>query len=322
MNKYISIIVPVYNVEKYLNKCINSLVLQDYPMEKYEIILVDDGSTDQSGIICDKFSTKYDNVYSLHKKNGGLSDARNYGLEYAKGEYIIFVDSDDYIENNSLSRIVKNCKKQGEPDVFFLKAKKLFSNGYIASYDTDMDISFYRNGKKNAISYIASRKMFPASAWSKMVKRDLLIKNNIWFKVGQLSEDYEWSLLLFLFAEKFGADNNDYYYYRQKRQGSITSKCSERHFCDLLGIIKEFESKALDYPKYKQDILSLAAYIYRTLLWNAYDFYSKYKEDIKRFNYLLKYRTTKEIQIIRRVISILGVKNTIVLLEVYRKVKK
>lgn len=93
-NKLVSIIVPVYNVEKYLPKCVDSLINQTY--KNVEIILVDDGSTDQSGNICDTYLEKDNRIVVLHKKNGGLSDARNFGIEHAKGDYYSFVDSDDY----------------------------------------------------------------------------------------------------------------------------------------------------------------------------------------------------------------------------------
>lgn len=97
-----SIIIPVYNVEKYLNECVDSVLNQKNV--DYEIILVDDGSTDNSGQICDEYLKKHSNVSVIHKVNGGLSDARNAGLESAEGDYILFVDSDDKIEENSLSK--------------------------------------------------------------------------------------------------------------------------------------------------------------------------------------------------------------------------
>ena len=106
----ISIIVPVYNVEKYLERCIKTLVTQD--INNYEILLVDDGSKDNSAKLCDMYSDKYQNIRVFHKKNEGLGLTRNYGMEKAIGKYIIFVDSDDYIKQNSLgdlcSYIVKN----------------------------------------------------------------------------------------------------------------------------------------------------------------------------------------------------------------------
>lgn len=103
--KLISIIVPVYNVEKYLKECIDSVISQTY--KNLEIILVDDGSTDKSGEICDEYSKKDSRIKVIHKENGGLSDARNVALDIAKGEYIGFVDSDDYVEKDMFETLYK-----------------------------------------------------------------------------------------------------------------------------------------------------------------------------------------------------------------------
>ncbi|MBQ5852329.1 MAG: glycosyltransferase family 2 protein, partial [Lachnospiraceae bacterium] len=100
----ISIVVPVYNVEKYLERCVDSLINQTY--ENIEILLIDDGSKDNSGQMCDEYANKDSRITVYHKENGGLSDARNYGMDRAKGEYIIFIDSDDYVEPNMMEFLI------------------------------------------------------------------------------------------------------------------------------------------------------------------------------------------------------------------------
>ena len=102
----LSIVVPIYKVEPYLRKCVDSLLNQDLPTEDYEIILVDDGSPDCCGEICDEYASKYGNIRVIHRENGGLSAARNSGIEIAQGKYIQFVDSDDYLEPNVLKTLV------------------------------------------------------------------------------------------------------------------------------------------------------------------------------------------------------------------------
>ena len=109
-NELISIIVPVYNVEKYLEKCVNSIVNQTY--KNLEIILVDDGATDSSGKLCDKLAKIDNRIKVYHKENGGLSDARNYGVERATGDYIGFVDSDDYIDSEMYGKLYEAIKKE------------------------------------------------------------------------------------------------------------------------------------------------------------------------------------------------------------------
>ena len=108
---YVSVVVPVYNVEKYLDRCITSISNQTYP--DFELILVDDGAGDSSGSICDAWAEADARIRVFHKENGGLSDARNYGIDYAKGEYITFVDSDDYIDRDYLSILVGRVREYG-----------------------------------------------------------------------------------------------------------------------------------------------------------------------------------------------------------------
>lgn len=106
MNDLISVIVPVYNVEKYLRQCLDSLVVQTY--KNFEVIMVDDGSKDASGLICDEYANKYQHFFAVHKKNAGLGMARNTGLDYINGKYVVFIDSDDYVENNIIEVLYKN----------------------------------------------------------------------------------------------------------------------------------------------------------------------------------------------------------------------
>lgn len=321
MNKYISFIVPVYNVEAYLQQCLDSLLDQDISSELYEIILVDDGSTDSSGRICDQYSANYENINCFHKINGGLSDARNYGMKIAIGKYILFLDSDDYIRKDILGTIIKQCKEQGEPDIFFLQAQKVFPNGELKNCDKEMDMNALNANRETVIRYLANRDMYPASACFKMVERKLLIDNGIRFKKGQLSEDYEWSLMVFLKASTYGCCNENYYFYRQGRKDSITNSVSERHILDLFKIIEKMESIAQEkeYIDLSDDILKFAAYIYRCLLWNISPYYKKYLNELEHMKYLLDKKESKDIRIIRNVSRIVGLENTARLLSIYKK---
>ena len=110
MDELISVIVPVYNVEKYISRCIESIMKQTY--KNIEIILIDDGSTDNSGKICDEYSLKDDRINVIHKKNGGLSDARNTGLDIAKGKYISLIDSDDFVSKFFIETLYNTCKNE------------------------------------------------------------------------------------------------------------------------------------------------------------------------------------------------------------------
>ena len=124
----LSIVVPVYNVEAFLKKCVNSLLVQDLPKDDYEIILVDDGSTDDSGALCDALAAEQGNIRVIHQQNRGLSGARNTGIAVAKGVYIQFVDSDDFLESNVLGGLVKRVENN-DLDILRFNYQNVFETG-------------------------------------------------------------------------------------------------------------------------------------------------------------------------------------------------
>ena len=134
MNPLVTIIIPVYNVEKYLPKCLDSIINQTY--NHLEIIIVDDGSKDSSGLICDEYALKDQRIKVLHKKNGGLSSARNAGLDIAKGDYIMFVDSDDYVESHYCEVPLKHALEKNVRIVSF-GYNKIFIDGNILKRKTN-----------------------------------------------------------------------------------------------------------------------------------------------------------------------------------------
>lgn len=185
----ISVIIPVYNVEQYLKKCLDSVLAQS--IKNYEIILVDDGSTDSSGYICDQYASTDDRITVIHKHNGGLSDARNIGYEASVGDYIFFLDSDDWIEQNALEMLFDTAKKYG--------ADIVISNFFYA-YDDHFEIACSISetsvlNREQAMSELIREKMFQSFAWGKLFKRDLLI--GVPFPVGKLYEDIYWAHIIF-----------------------------------------------------------------------------------------------------------------------------
>lgn len=181
----VSIIVPVYNVEKYLDRCIKSLVNQEFNRDEYEIILVDDGSTDKSGKICDKFQKKYSNIKSFHIKNSGLSYARNYGIKFSKGKYISFVDSDDYVSSTYISTLY---------NLIITYKVKISACASSVQYENKINKN---NDKKNGEMKLLKEEMLEnifvkkdnigLSAWGKMYKKTLFDEIN--FPNGKIYED-------------------------------------------------------------------------------------------------------------------------------------
>lgn len=217
MSKKISVIVPVYNVMNYLNQCLESIIHQTYT--NLEIILVDDGSTDQSGYICDMYKEEDPRISVVHKKNGGLSDARNTGLSICKGDYISFVDSDDYISPYFYEILMGVAEKNncdivaleggisfwdGEENPVLAKSKDEFSAHYLDSHDV-LERMLYQK--------IATGAPF------KVYKKEVF--NNIRFPLGYLYEDVATTYRPFFNAKKCAIVEADVYAYRMRRDSII-----------------------------------------------------------------------------------------------------
>lgn len=209
----ISIIVPVYNVEKYIFKCVDSIINQTY--KNIEIILVDDGSTDRSGIICDEYKKKDNRVKVIHKKNGGLSDARNVGINEAKGNYLVFIDSDDWVTNNMIEYLY-NLAYKYDADIV--------QGDYIESYTEDEyikktkeKINFY-NSIESLNNLYEEECTKAVVVWNKIYKKYLF--EEIRFPKDKLHEDEFTTYKLLHKSKKIVDSKMPIYYYRQ-REGSI-----------------------------------------------------------------------------------------------------
>lgn len=237
-NPKISIIVPVYKVEHYLDRCIKNIVNQTY--KDIEIILVDDGSPDNCPEICDNWVKKDDRIKVIHKENGGLSDARNKGLLKANGEYILFVDSDDYIELVTCELFLKVINNN-EPDIVVGNAKVIENNNV-----SIMQHSFINTneepitGKQYLKAELKSRTMYVV-AWLNLYNRNFLLNNRLEFKVGLLHEDDEFTPRAFLKAERVIGTDIVFYNYLI-REGSITTRKNQiRNAEHIMKICKELD---------------------------------------------------------------------------------
>lgn len=307
----VSFIIPVYNVEKYLNECVDSVINQNF--NDFEVVLVDDGSIDNSGHICDEYAEKYDFISVIHKQNGGLSDARNAGLNVAKGEYVLFLDSDDYIADGSLSAIADSIKSFS-PDVVFLNAKKFFPDGTIVPLGDGYNANKINGKSKSEVmEHLAFLPKYPGSACTKAIRRQLVFDNALFFEKGLLSEDIDWTMRLFSVAENFVFCDTDYYYYRQSRTGSITNTKTIKNVQCLLYIIKKWASKDLSRI-YQKEINAFVAYEYMIALL-CYASLEKndrkllFKE-FKSYKWVLKFGNTKKIKLVRLFGILFGIRLT------------
>lgn len=207
----ISIIVPIYNVEKYLRECIDSIINQTYI--NLEIILINDGSTDTSLKICEEYAKKNNKIKLITKKNGGAGDARNVGLDYATGDYIMFVDSDDFLPNDCCE-ILYNAIKDTEYE--FITANYAFTNYDGIPWKKPMFSEKNENTILEIDDYKKSYYLVNSSVCNKIFKKEFIDKNNLKFEVGLLAEDAVFTTLAFLKTKKTYYVKNVVYYYRQR----------------------------------------------------------------------------------------------------------
>ena len=233
----ISIVVPVYKVEEYIDRCVESLINQT--MVSLEILLVDDGSPDRCPMICDEWAAHDPRIHVIHKENGGLSDARNTGIESASGIYVMFVDSDDYLASNACELLLDTAGKTGADLVC---CNFLWDYG---DYQEQQDMKI--KGDQSSFSsieitkcYFQHRPLWLTVAWNKLYRRDLFFtKDRIRFPIGRLHED-EFTAYRFLYAShKVAIISNPLYYYVQ-RANSIMAQYGERNVNDTVAYAMEY----------------------------------------------------------------------------------
>lgn len=237
---FISVVVPVYNVEKYLEKCLQSLIEQCY--SDMEIVVVDDKSTDRSLCIAKKYE-KYNNVKVISKeKNTGLSDSRNVGIRESRGQYIMFLDSDDYVEDGCIFKIQEIAKKENEPDIVYFgyseeyesTNEKYIKYGYVSQKD-----KIY-TGEEFAIAELKQRNLYAAACFG-IYNREFIVRNNLYFESGLLHEDELWTPQVILRANKVYTSDYVFYHYL-RRNGSITRSGNKtKHGQDMLCICKKLD---------------------------------------------------------------------------------
>ena len=237
----VSVIVPIYNVEKYLEKCINSLLSQT--LEDIQIILVNDGSKDNSGNIAKEYEKNNKNrIIYVEKENGGLSDARNYGLKYATGDFIAFLDSDDYIEKNAYEEMFNKAIEENADHV---------ECDFIWEFPNKIrvDKQYPYKNKKEMLSFVR------VVAWNKLIKRQLIIDNNLEFPKGLRYEDVEFTYKLIPFINKFTYVDKPFIHYVQ-REGSIANVQNERtaEIFTVLDNVIEFYKKNNIYEEYRDEL--------------------------------------------------------------------
>lgn len=270
-NPLVSIIVPIYKVEPYLRCCLDSIVNQTYT--NLEIILVDDGSPDGCPQICDEYAAKDNRIIVIHKKNGGLSDARNAGLDICKGEYISFVDSDDWTDENYIANLLDIITKN-KADIAI--AENIRTDGCSEPSKGNISINVYT--PQNALKYLFSQNNIAFTvSWGKLYKKSLF--TSLRFPLGKYHEDEFTTYILFYNSKKIAYTSEILYYYYQRADSIV----STRHPWDVLEFL---EQRYLFFKEKKEN--DLLPYLLPPLCWQflcAYWYQSKRNKKISS-NYL------------------------------------
>jgi len=297
----------VYNVEEYLDECINSVLQQSY--QEFEIILVDDGSRDSSGEMCDAYKAKDERIKSFHKENGGLSSARNYGIDKAKGDYLYFLDSDDFLRQGALDTFAEYAMKNSFPEI-------ITENGMCTFLDGKVDLGAKyvggetfgkKSGEDALLFFLNGASHF--SACGKCFRRDKWLENGWKFTEGITSEDFDLTYKVVLKAMNVVMTEEPYYVYRVGRAGSITNTASAKKMRDIMDIIlrwQKFVEENDCKEEIKEGLLQLwgNVFVYNVLmdlrkLWSD----KRLVEEVKRYTWLIDYSDAKRVSKIEKIVS-------------------
>ena len=241
-----SVIIPVYNVEKYIDRCLKSIISQNY--DDLEIIVIDNGSTDSSGSICDTYASEYSNISVYHIENHGVGAARNFGLSKARGEFIYFVDSDDYLVGNLFADFAD--KLVSELDLAVFSYYNSFEEDLTEKQRTEKSLPFKGNYDKDGFIKIF-KELFLSdmlyTVWNKIYRREFLLENNLSFEQYELGEDVRFNLNVYRNVNRIFLSQDSYYVYVIGRKGSAMSSYNPKRIQYQLQELKMVDSLLSDW---------------------------------------------------------------------------
>lgn len=238
MNPTLSVIIPVYRVEDYLVRCVESVLTQDF--RNIEVILVDDGSPDRCPEICDELSKKDERIKVIHKQNGGLSSARNAGISSARGKYLLFLDSDDQWAPGKLNEVMHSVK-QADSDILILNSINLYDDGTLMKTECPPymkpGVTIYPINE--IYEHLIKNGNLQEQAGTHIVKRDFILKNSLYFEEGLLGEDTEWMLRALRLVQIVAVTDIYLQIYTSGRPGAITRTTTTKNVQHLIDIINK-----------------------------------------------------------------------------------
>lgn len=247
LNPQISIIIPIYNVERFLHRCVNGILSQEFT--DYEILLIDDGSHDNSGNICDEYATRYPFIKVLHKCNGGVSSARNLGLDHAVGKYVLFIDADDELASGALTAFDMTIKRWSCADVI---QGGVITIGGNKGFYVNSDWAEFESGSECVANFLLH--MTPWGVWNKLFKREIIEKNHVRFVNGIImGEDQLFMYEFQFYAHSYAICPVDTYLYHVDNESSIMHIADKTEtYCSEIRVAEEIVKKL---PKNASDLL-------------------------------------------------------------------
>lgn len=327
---FFSVIIPMYNVKSYIAECLQSILCQS--MKDFEVVIVDDGSTDGSAEIVRAFMEKDSRIRLISQKNTGQSGARNHGLREGRGDYIIFLDSDDFLLRDDFLADLSAEIKSTDADVVMYKYVKYFGGDNPLSEKCHYSFLLAQGVSlpDKLIPILAENDAYYGSAWTKTVRRSILIDNGIFFDEGLCCEDFDWSYRVIEKSKKITCIDKEYIAYRQ-RQGSVTKSGSLKNTADFLKMVEKYKER---YESYDLDIseemrlglLATVAKLYSNLLINYGRLKPKdkklLKSEIKALAPVLEYGTSQRPRTIKKFVRIFGFNIALFALGMLDKIKK
>ena len=276
---FVSIIVPVYDIEEYLVECIESILAQTW--KHFEIILVDDGSTDSSGKMCDEYAEKYNCIFVIHKKNGGLSSARNAGIDVARGNYLAFIDSDDVVHPDYLRELVNIVEKENA-DLVACD----FCVGTSCQWGETSEIKYDIRRDEDVLERMNDNDVVVTVAWNKLYHAKFFKEYSLRYPEGKIHEDMFLTPQILHCTNKMVITNQKLYFYRQRKNSIMNSSFSIKQLDSLeaiefrIALFTKWDKKELQIKEYESYIRK-AKELYRKMKNGEEEEYEQEKKKIK-----------------------------------------
>lgn len=317
-----SVVIPVYKVEEYLDQCVSSVVGQHF--RDLEVILVDDGSPDNCGRMCDDWAKKDNRIRVVHQANGGLSAARNTGIRNAMGEYVLFLDSDDWWADADVLGAIDAQLQKTPVDVLSFNYRKSYNDKLEPMYFSE---TLPDSQQPETLAQITRDDRWINGACNKAMRRQLLVTNELFFRTGITSEDIDWTLRLALSSKSFAFANICVFVYRQHASSishSATQKkieCLCDNVCECVRILNAADADSAEMMK------PFVAYQYGTLVYNVAALPSaerseKLMKNIRQLRHLLTWSDNSKVQLLRICSKLVGMKGTFWVLRMRQRLQE